>query len=45
MLERGFDDCARLMLERGFDDCARICLTHSFPIKQADAFASRWDTT
>ena len=24
-------DGHRLMLERGFDDCARICLTHSFP--------------
>jgi hypothetical protein len=31
-----------LMLARSFDDSARICLTHSFPIKQADAFASRW---
>jgi hypothetical protein len=31
------------MLERGFEDCARICLTHSFPIKQADAYASRWN--
>jgi len=36
-------DGYRLMLERGFDGCARICLTHSFPIKHADAFASRWD--
>ena len=36
-------DGYRLMLEQGFDDCARICLTHSFPIKQADAFASGWD--
>jgi hypothetical protein len=36
-------DGYRLMLARGFDDCARICLTHSFPIKQADAFASEWN--
>jgi hypothetical protein len=36
-------DGYRLMLERGFDDSARICLTHSFPIKLADAFATRWD--
>jgi hypothetical protein len=36
-------DGYRSMLERGFDDSARICLTHSFPIKQADAFAGRWD--
>ncbi|MGI9146903.1 MAG: HD domain-containing protein [Chloroflexota bacterium] len=36
-------DGYHLMLARGFDDSARICLTHSFPIKQADAFASRWD--
>jgi hypothetical protein len=27
----------------GFDDAARICLTHSFPIKDVDAFASAWD--
>lgn len=32
-----------LLHERGFEDAARICLTHSFPIKDADAFASRWD--
>jgi hypothetical protein len=36
-------DGYHFMLEQGFDDSARICLTHSFPIKQADAFASRWD--
>lgn len=27
----------------GFEESARICLTHSFPIKQADAFASAWE--
>jgi WD40 repeat protein len=32
-----------MLLERGFDECARICLTHSFPIKHVDAFASDWD--
>ena len=32
-----------LLRKRGFEDAARICLTHSFPIKQADAFASRWE--
>src|SRR5438874_11790435 len=32
-----------LLQEQGFDDAARICLTHSFPIPQADAFASRWE--
>lgn len=26
----------------GYSDAARICLTHSFPIKNADAFASPW---
>jgi HD domain len=36
-------DGYRLMHERGFEECARVCLTHSFPIKQADAFAGRWD--
>lgn len=36
-------DGYRLLLDRGFDDYARICLTHSFPIKQTDAFASPWD--
>ncbi len=36
-------DGYRSMLERGFDDSARVCLTHSFPIKRADAFAGRWD--
>jgi hypothetical protein len=32
-----------LLAERGFEDNARICLTHSFPIKQAGAFASTWN--
>jgi hypothetical protein len=36
-------DGYRSMLERGFDDSARICLTHSFPIKQTEAFAGPWD--
>jgi len=36
-------DGYRSMLERGFVDSARICLTHSFPIKQTDAFAGPWD--
>jgi hypothetical protein len=26
----------------GYEDAARICLTHSFPIKNVDAFASPW---
>jgi hypothetical protein len=26
----------------GFEESARICLTHSFPIKDVDAFASPW---
>jgi hypothetical protein len=30
------------LTELGYEDAARICLTHSFPIKQADAFASPW---
>ena len=36
-------DGYRLLEERGFHECARICLTHSFPIKQVDAFPSNWD--
>jgi putative nucleotidyltransferase with HDIG domain len=36
-------DGYQLMRQYGFDDSARICLTHSFPLKQADAFASTWD--
>jgi hypothetical protein len=28
--------------QQGFEDAAQICLTHSFPIKDADAFASPW---
>jgi hypothetical protein len=31
------------MRDEGFDGAARICLTHSFPIKDVDAFASPWD--
>jgi hypothetical protein len=31
-----------LLLERGYDDAARICLTHSFPLKIAGAFAKPW---
>jgi hypothetical protein len=27
----------------GFDESARICLTHSFPVKDVDAFASAWE--
>jgi hypothetical protein len=29
--------------DAGFDGAARVCLTHSFPIKDVDAFASAWD--
>jgi HD domain len=36
-------DGYRMLLQRGFDDCARISITHSFPIKHVDAFASTWD--
>ena len=32
-----------LLRDAGFDGAARICLTHSFPIKDVDAFASAWD--
>jgi hypothetical protein len=32
-----------LLRDAGFDDVARICLTHSFPIKNVDAFASAWE--
>jgi len=35
-------DCHAYLMELGFPDAARICLTHSFPIKEADAFASPW---
>ena len=31
------------MRDEGFDGAARICLTHSFPVKDVDAFASPWD--
>jgi hypothetical protein len=31
------------MQQCGFPECARICLTHSFPIKDTDAFAGAWD--
>lgn len=30
---------------RGFESAARICLTHSFPVKDARAFAGDWDGT
>lgn len=36
-------DGYRMLEEHGYDECARICLTHSFPIKDVDAFASNWD--
>ena len=32
-----------LLRDAGFDGAARVCLTHSFPIKDVDAFASAWD--
>ena len=32
-----------LLRDLGHMGAARICLTHSFPIKQTDAFASAWD--
>ena len=32
-----------LLQRDGFADAARICLTHSFPIKDVDAFASAWE--
>jgi hypothetical protein len=31
-----------LLADAGFDDAAQVCLTHSFPIKEVDAFASPW---
>lgn len=33
----------KFMLEKGFDDAARICLTHSFPYKNINAVAGKWD--
>lgn len=36
-------DGYRYLAERGFEDAARICLTHSFPIKNVHAGASKWD--
>jgi hypothetical protein len=36
-------DGYRSMTEQGYEDCARVCLTHSFPIKQVEAFAGPWD--
>ena len=30
------------LMALGFEDAARVCLTHSFPIKETDAFASPW---
>jgi hypothetical protein len=32
-----------LLQRDGFADAARICLTHSFPIKDVDAFATAWE--
>jgi hypothetical protein len=32
-----------LLGDAGYPGAARICLTHSFPIKDVDAFASAWD--
>jgi hypothetical protein len=40
---RHITDGYTAMLERGYDDCARICLTHSFPIKDTEAFSGAWD--
>lgn len=37
----GYDYLTRL----GFDDAARICLTHSFPLKNIDSAAGKWDCT
>ena len=28
---------------QGFDDAARICMTHSYPIKNVNAVAGKWD--
>jgi hypothetical protein len=28
---------------RGYEDAARICLTHSFPIREVDSYAGKWD--
>ncbi|HEU5315155.1 MAG TPA: HD domain-containing protein [Chloroflexota bacterium] len=35
-------DGYRVLTALGYDDAARICLTHSFPIRNADVFASPW---
>jgi len=31
--------------EKGFEDAARICITHSFPIKDVQSAAGKWDCT
>jgi len=36
-------DGYRFLLSIGFDDAAQICLTHSFPIREVDAGAGKWD--
>jgi len=35
-------DGYRHLIGLGYDDAARVCLTHSFPIKDVDAFAALW---
>jgi len=36
-------DGYKFMSEKGYTDAARICLTHSFPYKETDAAAAKWD--
>ena len=38
-------DGYHFLKEKGFDDAARICITHSFPIKEIDSVAGKWDCT
>jgi hypothetical protein len=38
-------DGSNFLLERGFDDAARICLTHSFPILNVEAAFGGWGCT
>jgi putative nucleotidyltransferase with HDIG domain len=31
--------------DKGFEEAARICISHSFPIKEIDSVAGKWDCT
>jgi len=38
-------DGYRFLMEKGYPDAARVCISHSFPVKDLNSAAGKWDCT